>query len=125
MIDTVFTGPASLGQGIRDARKALKITTEDLALQTGISRTTSGAIEHGQETAHGGRVLQQCRNLGMCFPATCCARKVSYDDAGCLDLEGIGAPVGKLQSKRHEEISFSSTTSDLPHPISDVILQQA
>lgn len=33
-------------------------------------------------------------------------------------LEGVGEPVGKLQSKSNEEMSFSYTTNDLPHPVS-------
>ena len=70
MSDIVFTDSASLGQAIRDARKALKFTQEDLALQTGISRATIRAIEHGKETAQVGLVLQLCRDLGMSLRAT-------------------------------------------------------
>lgn len=33
-------------------------------------------------------------------------------------LEGADEPIGKLKSEPNEEISFSYTTSDLPHPIS-------
>ncbi len=65
MADTTVTDPASLGNAIRKTRKASKITQEDLSLQTGISRTTIRAIEHGKETAHVGLVLQLCRDLGM------------------------------------------------------------
>lgn len=70
MKDTIFTDPVSLGHSIRDARKALRITQEDLALQTGISRATIRAIEHGKETAQVGLVLQLCRDLGMSLCAT-------------------------------------------------------
>ncbi|WP_366141742.1 helix-turn-helix transcriptional regulator [uncultured Boseongicola sp.] len=65
MIGTAVTDPASLGRAIRQVRQASKITQEDLSLQTGISRTTIRAIEHGKETAHVGLVLQLCRDLGM------------------------------------------------------------
>ena len=65
MTDTRITDPASLGRAIRQIRKTSRITQEDLALQTGISRATIRAIEHGKETAHVGLVLQLCRDLGM------------------------------------------------------------
>lgn len=70
MSDGVFTDPESLGHAIREARKALRITQEDLALQTGISRATIRAIEHGKDTAQVGLVLQLCRDLGMSLRAT-------------------------------------------------------
>ncbi|RED10670.1 helix-turn-helix transcriptional regulator [Pontivivens insulae] len=57
--------PLSLGQALRTARKARAITQEELALQTGISRTTIRAIETGKETAQIGLVLQLCRDLGL------------------------------------------------------------
>ncbi|TCP61447.1 y4mF family transcriptional regulator [Rhodovulum bhavnagarense] len=62
--------PASLGRAIRKTRKALKITQEDLSLQTGISRTTIRAIEHGKESAHVGLVMQVCRDLGITISLT-------------------------------------------------------
>lgn len=65
MSELTITDPQSLGQGIRRTRKALKITQEDLSLQTGISRTTIRAIEQGKETAQIGLVLQICRDLGL------------------------------------------------------------
>lgn len=65
MTDMRITDPASLGRAIREIRKTSRITQEDLALQTGISRATIRAIEHGKETAHVGLVLQLCRDLGM------------------------------------------------------------
>lgn len=65
MTDMRITDPASLGRAIRQIRKTSRITQEDLALQTGISRATIRAIEHGKETAHVGLVLQICRDLGI------------------------------------------------------------
>ena len=65
MSSVTVNDPASLGQAIRKARKALRITQKELSLQTGISRTTIRAIEHGKQTAHLGLVLQICRDLGL------------------------------------------------------------
>ena len=65
MSSVTVNDPASLGQAIRKARKALCITQEELSLQTGISRTTIRAIEQGKQTAHLGLVLQLCRDLGL------------------------------------------------------------
>lgn len=65
MSSVTVNDPASLGQAIRKARKALHITQEELSLQTGISRTTIRAIEQGKQTTHLGLVLQICRDLGL------------------------------------------------------------
>lgn len=65
MSSFIVTDPLSLGAALRKTRKALKITQEDLSLQTGISRTTIRAIEQGKETAQIGLVLQLCRDLGL------------------------------------------------------------
>lgn len=62
--------PESLGHVIRKTRKALKITQEELSLQTGISRTTIRAIERGKESAHVGLVMQICRDLGLMIALT-------------------------------------------------------
>ena len=56
---------ASLGTVLRETRKAMKITQEELSLQTGISRPTIRSIEKGKETAHVGLVLQLCQDLGI------------------------------------------------------------
>lgn len=70
MTDITVTDPSSLGDVLRKTRKALKISQEDLSLQTGISRTTIRAIEQGKETAHVGLVLQLCRDLGLTVAVT-------------------------------------------------------
>jgi len=59
-----------LGALIKRTRRGLKITQEDLSLQTGISRPTIRSIEQGKETAHIGLVLQLCRDLGVSLTAT-------------------------------------------------------
>jgi len=55
----------SLGIVLRKTRKAMKITQEELSLQTGISRPTIRDIERGKKTAHLGLVLRLCRDLGI------------------------------------------------------------
>jgi transcriptional regulator with XRE-family HTH domain len=65
MANITITDPSSLGDALRKTRKTLKISQEDLSLQTGISRTTIRAIEQGKQTAHVGLVLQLCRDLGL------------------------------------------------------------
>jgi transcriptional regulator with XRE-family HTH domain len=71
--------PSSLGVALRKTRKSLKISQEDLSLQTGISRTTIRAIEQGKQTAHLGLVLQLCRDLGMVLVANAPDREERHD----------------------------------------------
>ncbi|MCA0907377.1 helix-turn-helix domain-containing protein [Ruegeria marisrubri] len=66
---------ASLGVVLRETRKALKITQEELSLQTGISKPTIRSIEKGKETAHVGLVLQLCQDLGISVYLSAPARK--------------------------------------------------
>ena len=70
MTQIQITDPASLGATLRAARRAVKLTQEQLSLQTGISRPTIRAIEQGKTTAHVGLVLQLCRDLGVTLQAT-------------------------------------------------------
>ena len=56
---------ATFGAVLRETRKAMKITQEELSLQTGISKPTIRKIEKGKETAHVGLVLQLCQDLGI------------------------------------------------------------
>ena len=62
---TDVTTPAALGKAVRARRKQLKMTQEQLAMSSGISAVTVGAIENGKETARLGLVLQLCRDLGL------------------------------------------------------------
>lgn len=57
--------PADLGQAIRQRRKVLGLTQEDVAAQVGVARITVSAVENGKETAQIGLVLQICRDLGL------------------------------------------------------------
>lgn len=65
MTPVLISDAASLGAELRKTRKALKITQEELSLQTGISRPTIRSVERGKETAHVGLVLQLCQDLGI------------------------------------------------------------
>ena len=59
------TTPLALGAAIRRRRKLLRMTQEDLAVSSGISVATVGAIENGKENARLSLVLQLCRDLGL------------------------------------------------------------
>ncbi|MDE0695057.1 MAG: helix-turn-helix domain-containing protein [Boseongicola sp.] len=65
MTPVLISDTVSLGAALRRTRKALKITQEELSLQTGISRPTIRSIERGKETAQVGLVLQLCQDLGV------------------------------------------------------------
>ena len=65
MTPVLISDAASLGAELRKTRKALKITQEELSLQTGISRPTIRSVERGKETARVGLVLQLCQDLGI------------------------------------------------------------
>ena len=70
MSDMTITDPSSLGAALRKTRRAMRISQEELSLQTGISRPTIRAIEQGKETSHVGLALQLCRDLGMTLSVT-------------------------------------------------------
>lgn len=70
MSDMTITDPSSLGAVLRKTRRAMRISQEELSLQTGISRPTIRAIEQGKETSHVGLALQLCRDLGMTLSVT-------------------------------------------------------
>lgn len=59
------TTASDLGQAIKIRRKALGMTQEQLAMSSGISAATIGAIENGKESARLSLVLQLCRDLGI------------------------------------------------------------
>ena len=62
---TPITDPASLGRAIRARRLALGLRQSEVAMQSGISLPTLGAIENGKDTARIGVVLQLCQDLGL------------------------------------------------------------
>ncbi|MCP4826237.1 MAG: helix-turn-helix transcriptional regulator [Shimia sp.] len=61
----VIKTPADLGMALRKRRKALGITQQSLALQSGVSVPTIIAAEKGKETAQIGVVFALCRDLGL------------------------------------------------------------
>ncbi|MDC0739691.1 helix-turn-helix domain-containing protein [Cognatishimia sp. SS12] len=60
---------ADLGQVLRQKRKALGLTQESLALQSGVSVPTIIAAEKGKETAQIGIIFALCRDLGISLTA--------------------------------------------------------
>jgi len=61
----VTAEPADLGAAIRERRRQLKITQDDLAASIGVSRRVIGQMENGKETVHVGIVLRAARAVGL------------------------------------------------------------
>jgi y4mF family transcriptional regulator len=57
--------PADLGSAIREQRRRLKITQDELASSIGVSRRVIGQLENGKETVHVGIVLRAARAVGL------------------------------------------------------------
>jgi DNA-binding XRE family transcriptional regulator len=57
--------PAALGVAIRERRRKLKLTQDDLALSIGVSRRVIGQMEGGKETVQLGIALSAARALGL------------------------------------------------------------
>jgi HTH-type transcriptional regulator/antitoxin HipB len=57
--------PADIGAAIRQRRRLLKITQEELAASIGVSRRVIGQLENGKETVHVGIVLRAARAVGL------------------------------------------------------------
>lgn len=57
--------PAALGAAIRERRRALKITQDDLALSIGVNRKVIGELEGGKETVQLDIALRATRALGL------------------------------------------------------------
>jgi transcriptional regulator with XRE-family HTH domain len=57
--------PQLLGLAIKARRTQSKLRMEDAAALCGVAKQTYMKIEHGQETAQFGRVLQICAALGI------------------------------------------------------------
>jgi HTH-type transcriptional regulator/antitoxin HipB len=62
---TPITTAAHLGAAIAAARKAQKLSQQDLAARTGIRQGTISEVERGKATAHLGKVLQLLAALGL------------------------------------------------------------
>lgn len=57
--------PADLGTAIRERRRQLGITQDELAASIGVSRRVIGHLENGKETVHVGIVLRAARAVGL------------------------------------------------------------
>jgi HTH-type transcriptional regulator / antitoxin HipB len=57
--------PAAMGAAIRDRRRALKISQDDLALSIGVNRKVIGQLEGGKETVRLAIALRAARALGL------------------------------------------------------------
>ena len=57
--------PAAIGAALRDRRRDLRITQEDLALSIGVNRKVIGQLEGGKETVRLDIALKAARALGL------------------------------------------------------------
>ncbi len=57
--------PADLGAAIRERRRQLGITQDELASSIGVSRRVIGQLENGKKTVHVGIVLRAARAVGL------------------------------------------------------------
>lgn len=56
---------STMGAAIRQRRRGLKITQDDLALSIGVNRKVIGQLEGGKETVQLDIVLRAARALGL------------------------------------------------------------
>ncbi|HEX5929666.1 MAG TPA: helix-turn-helix domain-containing protein [Solirubrobacterales bacterium] len=57
--------PAELGSAIRERRRRLDITQDELAASIGVNRKVIGQLERGKETVHVGIALRAARAVGL------------------------------------------------------------
>jgi len=65
-----ITDSKSLGNAVRQARRALGVTQDQLALTSGTNRRFIIELEQGKPTAQIGKVLQVLRTLGYSLDLT-------------------------------------------------------
>jgi HTH-type transcriptional regulator / antitoxin HipB len=65
-----ITDSKSLGNAIRDVRRALGVTQDQLALTSGTNRRFIIELEQGKPTAQIGKMLQVLRTLGISIALT-------------------------------------------------------
>jgi HTH-type transcriptional regulator / antitoxin HipB len=58
-------GPAELGATIRERRRELRISQDELAASIGVNRRVIGQLENGKETVQVGIVLRAARAVGL------------------------------------------------------------
>lgn len=61
----VTTSPIELGAAIRERRRRLGITQDELASSIGVNRKVIGQLESGKETVHVGIFLRAARAVGL------------------------------------------------------------
>jgi len=59
------SSPIELGTAIRERRRRLGITQDDLAATIDVNRKVIGQLENGKETVHVGIVLRAARAVGL------------------------------------------------------------
>jgi HTH-type transcriptional regulator / antitoxin HipB len=59
------SNPAALGAALRERRRELKLTQDDLALSIGVNRKVVGQLESGKETVQLEIALKAARALGL------------------------------------------------------------
>lgn len=64
------TDSKSLGNAVREARRALGVTQDQLALTSGTNRRFIIELEQGKPTAQIGKMLQVLRTLGCSLDLT-------------------------------------------------------
>lgn len=57
--------PTDLGAAIRERRRQLGITQDELAISIDVNRKVVGQLENGKETVHVGIVLRAARAVGL------------------------------------------------------------
>ena len=65
-----ITDSKSLGNAAREARRALGVTQDQLALTSGTNRRFIIELEHGKPTAQIGKALEVLRTLGCSLDLT-------------------------------------------------------
>jgi HTH-type transcriptional regulator/antitoxin HipB len=65
-----ITDSKSLGDAVREARRSLGVTQDQLALTSGANRRFIIEMERGKPTAQIGKVLQVLRTLGVSLELT-------------------------------------------------------
>ena len=57
--------PVELGAAIRERRRRLGISQDELASSIGVNRKVIGQLENGKETVHVGIALRAARAVGL------------------------------------------------------------
>lgn len=61
----ITQSPLELGAAIRQRRRALKLTQDELALAIGVNRKVIGQLERGKKTVHVDIALRAAQAVGL------------------------------------------------------------